>query len=145
VSSNDKTFMLKSVKIGVLGHKMEKLANNGLHSSREVIPHTQLRLIPGSLRIIWRRVLKTAISAYTLNLFNLKSVRWDSSVGVATDYGLDDRMIGVRVPAGCGNFSLRHRVQTGSGSRPASYPMDTGGSFPGSKATGAWSWPHTSI
>jgi hypothetical protein len=30
----------------------------------------------------------------------------DNSVGTATDYGLDDRLIGVRIPAGAGNFSL---------------------------------------
>jgi hypothetical protein len=58
----------------------------------------------------------------------------DSSVGIETGYGLDDLMIGVRFPAGEGNFSLRHRVQTGSGAHPASYPMGTGGSFPGGKA-----------
>jgi hypothetical protein len=34
-----------------------------------------------------------------------------------------------------GNFSL-HRVQNGSGAHPASYPMGTMGSFPGSKADG---------
>jgi hypothetical protein len=28
----------------------------------------------------------------------------DSSVGIATDYGLDDRMIGVRIPPGLGIF-----------------------------------------
>jgi hypothetical protein len=50
----------------------------------------------------------------------------DSSVGIATDYGLNDRMIGVRIPAGAGNFSLRLRVQTSSGAHPASYLMDTG-------------------
>jgi len=33
-------------------------------------------------------------------------------------------------------FSLRHRVKPGSGVHPASYPVDTGGSFPGGKATG---------
>jgi hypothetical protein len=49
---------------------------------------------------------------------------------MATGYGLDDRMIGVRFPAGAGNFSLHHRVQTGSGAHPAYYPTDTGGSFP---------------
>jgi hypothetical protein len=65
--------------------------------------------------------------------------------GIATGYGLDDRMIGVRFPAEVGNFSLRHRVQNGSGAHPASYPMDTRGSFPGGKAAGAWSWPRTSI
>jgi hypothetical protein len=50
----------------------------------------------------------------------------------------------VRVPAGAGNFSLHHRVQTGSGAHPASYPVVTKGSFPGGKAAGAWSWPLTS-
>jgi len=54
-----------------------------------------------------------------------------------TEYWLDDRMIGVRIPAGAGNFSLRHRVQTGSGAHVASYPMGTWGSFPGRKAAGA--------
>jgi hypothetical protein len=39
----------------------------------------------------------------------------DSSVGIATDYRLDDRMFGVRIPAGAGNFSPRQRIQTGSG------------------------------
>jgi hypothetical protein len=61
----------------------------------------------------------------------------DSSVGIATDYGLDDRIIGVRIPVGAGNFSLRHRVQTGSGAHPVSYPMGTRGSFPGGKAAAA--------
>jgi hypothetical protein len=41
---------------------------------------------------------------------------------------------GVRVPVGTGNFSLHHRVQTGSGVRPASYPMGTRGSLPGGEA-----------
>jgi hypothetical protein len=36
--------------------------------------------------------------------------RYDS-VGMAAGYGLDDRMFGVRFPAGAGDFSLRHRVQ----------------------------------
>jgi hypothetical protein len=44
---------------------------------------------------------------------------------------------GVRVPAGAGNFSLHHCVQTGSGAHPASYPLGTRGSFPGCKATGS--------
>jgi len=44
-----------------------------------------------------------------------------------------------------GIFSLRNRVQTGTGAHPASYPMDTGGSYPGGKATGPWKWSLTSI
>jgi hypothetical protein len=44
-----------------------------------------------------------------------------------------------------GNFSLHHRVKSGSWAHPASYPMGTRGSFLGSKAAGAWSWPLTCI
>jgi hypothetical protein len=50
--------------------------------------------------------------------------------------GLRDGWAGVRVPAGAGNFSLHHRVQTGSGVHKASYPMGTGGFFPGVKRRG---------
>jgi hypothetical protein len=58
------------------------------------------------------------------------------AVGIATAYGLDDRGVGVRVPVGVKNFSLVYIVQTGSGAHPTSYPMGTGGSFPGGKAAG---------
>jgi hypothetical protein len=51
--------------------------------------------------------------------------------------GLRDGLSVVRVPAGAGNLSLHHRVQTGSGAHPASYPMGTRGSFPRGKAAGA--------
>jgi hypothetical protein len=44
-------------------------------------------------------------------------------------------MTGVRFPAWTGNFSLRHRLHTGSGAHPASFPMGTGRSFSGVK------WP----
>jgi hypothetical protein len=60
-----------------------------------------------------------------------------SSVGIATGYGLDDPMIGVRFPTGAGNFSLLHQVQTSSGAHPDSYPMGRGCSFPGGKEAGA--------
>jgi hypothetical protein len=59
----------------------------------------------------------------------------DSSVGIATGYGLDDRGAGVRVPVESRIFLL-HVVQTGSGVHPASCPMGTGGSFPGGKTAG---------
>jgi hypothetical protein len=58
------------------------------------------------------------------------------AVGIATDYGLDDREFGVRVPVGS-EFYFLHMVQTGSGVHPASYPIGTGGFFPGGKAAGA--------
>jgi hypothetical protein len=49
-----------------------------------------------------------------------------------SDYGLDDRAIEVRSPTE--DFSSSPCVQTGSGAHPASYPMGTGGYFPGDKA-----------
>jgi hypothetical protein len=42
----------------------------------------------------------------------------------------------VRVPAEAGNFSLHHRVQTGSGARPTSYTMGTRGLSLGVKRAG---------
>jgi hypothetical protein len=50
-------------------------------------------------------------------------------IGIATGYWLDSRGVGVRVPVEQ-EFSLLHVAQTGSEAHPASYPMDTGGSFP---------------
>jgi hypothetical protein len=54
----------------------------------------------------------------------------DSSVGIAIGYRLDDRGYRARFPVGAGNFSLHHCVHTGSGTHPASYPVDTRGSLP---------------
>jgi hypothetical protein len=56
-----------------------------------------------------------------------------SSVSTVFGYGLDDRAIGIRSPAGEKNFSSILCVQTGSEAHPASYTMGTGGLFPGAK------------
>jgi hypothetical protein len=57
-----------------------------------------------------------------------------SSGSIVSDYGQDDREIGVRSPAGAEDFSSSLCVQTGSGAHPASSTMGTGGPFPGAKA-----------
>jgi hypothetical protein len=57
-----------------------------------------------------------------------------SSGSVVSDYGLDDRAIGVRSPAGAKDFTSILCVQTGSEAHPASCTMGTGGPFPGGKA-----------
>jgi hypothetical protein len=57
-----------------------------------------------------------------------------SSGSIVSDYGLDDRAIGVPSPTGAKDFSSSLFVQTGSGAHPASYTMGTGGPFPGGKA-----------
>jgi hypothetical protein len=44
-----------------------------------------------------------------------------------SDYGLDDRVIGVRSLAGAKDFSSSLCVQTGSGAHPATCIMGTGG------------------
>jgi hypothetical protein len=51
-----------------------------------------------------------------------------------SDYGLDDRAIGVLSPAGAKDFSYSLLVKTRSGAHPASCTMGTGGPFPGAKA-----------
>jgi hypothetical protein len=57
-----------------------------------------------------------------------------SSGSIVSDYGLDDRAIAVRSPAGAKDFSSSLCVQTGSGAHPASCTMGTGGPYPGGKA-----------
>jgi hypothetical protein len=57
-----------------------------------------------------------------------------SSGSIVSDYGLDDRAIGVRSPAGAKDFSYIFCVQTGSGAHPASCTVGTGGPFPAGKA-----------
>jgi hypothetical protein len=66
-----------------------------------------------------------------------KFLAWsrDSSVVIATVYGLDDRGVGVRVLVGS-RISLFYVVQTGSGVHTTSYKTGIGGSFPGVKRQG---------
>jgi len=66
----------------------------------------------------------------TILILNREGVSRDSSVGIATRYGLDYPGIEFRWGA---RFSAP--VQMGPGSRPASYTMGTG-SFPGVKRPG---------
>jgi hypothetical protein len=66
----------------------------------------------------------------------------NSSVCIATGYGLDYLQVGARVPVGSRFFFL-HVDQAGTEAYPASYPKGTGGSFPWGKAAGAWNWPLT--
>jgi hypothetical protein len=49
------------------------------------------------------------------------------------DYEQDDRAIGVRSPTEAKDISCSLCVQTGYGAYPATYPVGTGGTFPGSK------------
>jgi hypothetical protein len=79
-------------------------------SRREMyVPFSDLPDLPVLLYLVWSRV---------------------SSGSIVSDYGLDDRAIGVRFPAGPKDFSYNLCVQTGSGAHPVSCTLGTGGSFP---------------
>jgi hypothetical protein len=56
---------------------------------------------------------------------------WGSSVSIVSGYGLDDRAIRVRSPAGAEGFSS---ILCVSGAHPASCTMGTVGPFAGGKA-----------
>jgi hypothetical protein len=71
------------------------------------------------------------IISYTAPYHNRSRV---SSGSIVSDYGLDDRAIGVRSPAWAKDFSCSLCVQTDSEAHPASCPMGTGGPFPRGKA-----------
>jgi hypothetical protein len=62
------------------------------------------------------------------------SLLWGARIAQWFSTGLRAGWSGILVPAGAGNFSLHHRVQTGSGAHPASYPVGTRGSFPRGRA-----------
>jgi hypothetical protein len=70
----------------------------------------------------------------TIILFTKDTQSRVSSGSIEFDYGLDDRTIGIRSPAGAEDFSSSLCVQTGSGAHPASCTMSTRGPFPGGKA-----------
>jgi hypothetical protein len=67
-------------------------------------------------------------SMFGVELCRLKNNLGFSAVGIATGYGLDDRVIRVRVPVGSRIFSSPRRPDWLWGP-PASYPMGTGGLF----------------
>jgi hypothetical protein len=71
-------------------------------------------------------------------LVALKGKGRDSSDGIGVGYGLEHRGSRARFPTRARNFSLHHRVQNGFGARPASYPVDARGFFPGGEAAVAW-------
>jgi hypothetical protein len=75
-------------------------------------------------------VFFTAILSLYLEIIRSRS----SSVSIVSDYGLEDREIGVRSSAGAKYFSSSLCVQNGSGAHPASCSMGTEGPFRGGKA-----------
>jgi hypothetical protein len=76
---------------------------------------------------------------HTVNLvWNLQKlgtlIEPGSLVSIVSRYGLDDRAIEVRSPAGAKGISCSLCVHNDSGAHPASCRMGTGSPFPGAKA-----------
>jgi hypothetical protein len=133
-TSRGKTFTEQKKKVSVLRVSCLKPIFKGLHLTAFLVGgRHKIGLKHGSSDCFWRYI--------TLNPSFLRSR--DSVVGIATGYGLDDKGVGIWVPVGSRIFSSPCR-STGSGVCQTSYPVGTGGSFPGGKAAGAWSWPLTS-
>jgi hypothetical protein len=65
-------------------------------------------------------ILEAHIDTNNVNLSSIKQQCWDSSVGIVSQYRLDD---GVRSPAKAKDFSSGLYVQSSNESHPASYPM----------------------
>jgi hypothetical protein len=81
-------------------------------------------MTPCSLLHGYQRLGETSPS---FSVLYTKCTSRDCSV---TDYGLDGRVVGVRVPVGAKIYPL-HVVQTSSEAYPASYPMGTGALYSG--------------
>jgi hypothetical protein len=120
-----------------------------VHTDREAHPASfplDIGCFPGAKRLGRQTDHPSPYNGAVMNALYFNSVLMFrsrvSSVSLVFGYGLDDRAIGVRSPAGAKDFSSILCVQTGSGAHPASCTMGTGGPFPGGKsAAGAWCWP----
>jgi hypothetical protein len=81
------------------------------------------------VRSWFRSELSPVVLKYIIHFYHFNDIKGSlcSSGSIVSDYGLDDRAIGVRSPAGEKDFSSTLCVQTGSGAHPASCTMGTGG------------------
>jgi hypothetical protein len=77
--------------------------------------------------------IPTMIPSY---IYDCISLFRDSSVSIATSYGLDDQGEREFESQQGKKFSHLHIIQTSSGVYPTSYKMGTWGSFPGVKRQG---------
>jgi hypothetical protein len=103
----------------------------------EVVYMTSLPL--GLLTEILCVTLFSPSPTHPSRFHSIKITLWSqcSSVGIVSEYGLEDQAIGVRSPPGAERiFSSSFCYQTGSWAHPASCPMGTGGPFHRGKA-----WP----
>jgi hypothetical protein len=91
---------------------------------------------------IWKHKLLSSVVSVLLIIVSVIEFRTiqpyirDSAVSITTGYGLDDQGVGSSSPAGGKNFHFSMSTRPALGVHPASYPIGTGGSFPGVKRPG---------
>jgi hypothetical protein len=102
---------------------LEELDNNFIMNLKGVISEDVNKIRVAQQRIHSRNPMNTVLH-FRAGIFQ-SVYRWTKGWAAGVLPGRDKR------------FSPVHSIQTGSGTHPASYPMDTCGSFPGSKAAGA--------
>jgi hypothetical protein len=109
------------------------ISNNNYHAPRNLSLYIYLLVFIYKLNI-----------PLVLGLRDLFSYRVSSGSIIVSDYGLDDRAIGVRFSAKAKDFFSILCVQTGSVAHPASSTMGTGGPFLGGKARPGCDADHSS-
>jgi hypothetical protein len=99
-----------------------------------------------SVKTLNSHVRNTSICTHVIIVKQSSAIAYMSRVSsgsVVSGYGLDDRAIGVRSPAGEKDSSSSLCVQTGSVAHSASCTKVPGDLYPGLSAAGAWRWPLT--
>jgi hypothetical protein len=92
--------------------------------------HCSITMFPSKMS---KRLLQMSSLSYSIS-FNYLFIRmrsWDSSVSIVSNYRLDNQ---ASIPSRDKAFFTSLCVQLSSEDHPASYPMGTGGPFPGHKA-----------
>jgi hypothetical protein len=89
--------LLRSINNFLYARLFLHLSNKGLFTSSYIIVSNLIHHF-----ITFENLISAALILLTFLFLRAG----DSSVGVATGYVLDDRMISIRLPAGAGDFSL---------------------------------------
>jgi hypothetical protein len=80
------------------------------------------KMLPEVPELCWKTYLLTLYNSYNMNRkYLIRS--WDSVVGIATGYKLDDRGVGVWVPVGSRIFSKSSRPHLGSTRPPIQWVL----------------------
>jgi hypothetical protein len=126
-----------TVPMHILSTTNPTLSDHGLRGERSATGHCSSAkrvFIPSLTFLTLSKLVYTLGASLMMYVLSLKSRSRVSSGSIVSDYGLDDRAIGVLFPAGAKDFSCSLCVQTGSGPHSDSCPMGTGGPFPGGKS-----------